>query len=136
MTQAELARAADVPQPNVSAYETGRRRPSAEVLERLDRALRARPSARVDAHRDEIRRIVASYRAANPRVFGSVARGEDTPGSDLDLLVDFTDEASLLDEAGLRIDLAHLLGVEVDVVGADTLRGELRERVLREARTL
>ncbi len=136
MTQAELARAADVPQPNVSAYETGRRRPSVEVLERLDRALRTRPSARVDAHRDEIRRIVASYRAANPRVFGSVARGEDTPGSDLDLLVDFTDEASLLDEAGLRIDLAHLLGVEVDVVGADTLRGELRERVLREAWTL
>jgi predicted nucleotidyltransferase len=51
----------------------------------------------------------------------------------VDLLVDFTDEASLLDEVGLRLALSDLLLVEVDVVAEDSLRGSIRERVLREA---
>jgi predicted nucleotidyltransferase len=76
---------------------------------------------------------VAKHHAVDPRIFGSVARGDDVPGSDVDLLVDFTDEASLLDEIGLRLALIDLLQVEVDVVGADTLKGQVRERVLREA---
>ena len=59
---------------------------------------------------------MALHHAASPRVFGSVARGDDQPGSDVDLLVDFTDEASLLDEVGLRLALADLLQVSVDVV--------------------
>ena len=66
-------------------------------------------------------------------MFGSVARGEDTSASDIDILVDFTPEAGLLDEVGLRLALADLLHVEVDVIASDTLRGEFRERVLREA---
>jgi predicted nucleotidyltransferase len=47
--------------------------------------------------------------------------------------VEFTDEASLLDEVGLRLALSDLLQVEVDVVSVDALRGSMRERVLREA---
>lgn len=62
-----------------------------------------------------------------------MARGEAGTGSDLDLLVDFTDEASALDEVGLRLALEELLGVEVDVIGADTLRGAAGARVLRDA---
>ena len=77
--------------------------------------------------------MVSEHHAASPRIFGSVARGDDEPGSDVDLLVDFTDEASLLDEIGLRLALADLLHVSVDVVAADTLRGRFRERVLGEA---
>jgi predicted nucleotidyltransferase len=133
LSQSQLARAAGVAQPNLSAYENGRRVPSPEVLERINRALRGRPSARVDQHRDSIRVLVAKYHAVAPRIFGSVARGDDEPGSDVDLLVDFTDEASLLDEIGLRLALSDLLQVEVDVVGADSLSGQARERVLREA---
>lgn len=76
---------------------------------------------------------MAQHHAARPRVFGSVARGDDRSGSDLNLLVDFTHGASLLDEVGLRLALRDLLHVEVDVVAADTLRGEFRERALREA---
>lgn len=133
LSQSQLARAAGVPQPNLSAYENGRRVPSPEVLERLDRALAIRPSARVEQHRSLIRALVSEHHAASPRVFGSVARGDDEPGSDVDLLVDFTDEASLLDEVGLRLALSDLLQVDVDVVGADTLKGHVRERVLREA---
>lgn len=133
MSQAELARAARVPQPNISAYENGRRQPSAEVLDRIRRALVGTLNERLFRHRDEIHRIVAEHHAMAPRVFGSVARGETTGSSDVDLLVDFTPEAGLLDEIGLRLALTDLLHVEVDVVASDTLRGEFRERVLREA---
>ncbi|WP_168929488.1 helix-turn-helix domain-containing protein [Nocardioides sp. GY 10113] len=133
LSQSQLARAAVVPQPNLSAYENGRRTPSPDVLERIAVALRGRPSTRVDLHRPEIRALVAEHHAVAPRLIGSVARGEDRPGSDVDLLVDFTDEATLLDEVGLRLALTDLLQVAVDVVAADTLRGEMRDRVLGEA---
>lgn len=133
LSQSQLARAAGVPQPNLSAYENDRRIPSPEVLERLNRVLAVRPSARVKQHRDSIRALVSEHHASSPRIFGSVARGDDEPGSDVDLLVDFTEEASLLDEVGLRLALTDLLHVSVDVVAADTLRGPVRERVLREA---
>ena len=133
MSQSHLARVAKIPQPNLSAYENGRRTPSPEVLDRIRRALVGRPSVRVSEHREDIRRLVAAHHASAPRLFGSVARGEDEAGSDVDLLVDFTDDATLLDEVGLRIALGDLLRVEVDIVATDALRGDIRERVLREA---
>lgn len=133
MSQAQLARAARVAQPNLSAYENGRRTPTEAVLQRIHRALEIPVADRVNLHRDAIRELVIKHHASEPRIFGSVARGDAAQGSDLDLLVDFTDEASLLDEVGLRLALSDLLDVEVDVIGADTLRGELRERILHEA---
>lgn len=133
LSQSQLARAAGVSQPNLSAYENGCRVPSPEVLERITRALAVRPSARVEQHRDAIRALVAEHHATTPRIFGSVARGDDEPGSDLDLLVDFTEEASLLDEVGLRLALADLLRLDVDVVAADSLTGRVRERVFHQA---
>ena len=129
MSQAELARASGVAQPNISAYENGRRQPSPEVLDRIRRALVGTLNERLFRHRGEIHRLVAEHDATAPRVFGSVARGEDNAAADLD----FTPEAGLLDEVGLRLALADLLHVEVDVIASDTLRGEFRERVLREA---
>lgn len=133
LSQSALARASGVSQPNLSAYENGRRVPTPAVVDRLTRAMRGRPSERLDRHRDAVRSLVAVHHASSPRVFGSVARGDDAPGSDLDLLVDFDDNASLLDEVGLRLALVDLLQVEVDVVAADSLRGAVRERVLGEA---
>lgn len=133
MTQAELARAARVSQPNLSAYENGRRSPTPAVIARLEQALHVPIAQRIEHHRDAVRAIVAQHHALHPRVFGSVARGDATPASDLDLLVDFTADASLLDELGLRLALSDLLQVDVDVVATDTLRGALRERVLGEA---
>lgn len=133
LSQSQLARAARVSQPNLSAYENGRRSPSPEVLDRIARALRGRPSLRVQQHRDAIRALVTEHHATTPRLFGSVARGDDEAGSDVDLLVEFTDEASLLDEVGLRLALRDLLQIDVDVVAADALRGAIRDRILREA---
>lgn len=133
MSQSQLAHAADVAQPNLSAYENDRRSPSPEVVDRITRALLARPSVRLQQRREEVLATVSQYRATDPRVFGSTARGEDEPGSDLDLVVEFTKDASLLDEVGLRLALTDLLGVDVDVIAADTLRGEFGERVRREA---
>ncbi|MGC4109821.1 MAG: helix-turn-helix domain-containing protein [Nocardioides sp.] len=133
LSPSQLARAAGVPRRNLSAYENGRRAPSAGVLDHIRRALIGPPSQRIDQHRDEIRTLVAAHHAIEPRIFGSIARGEDIAGSDLDLLVEFTDEASFLDEIGLRVALSDLLQVDVDVVGVDALRGSIRERVLREA---
>ncbi len=71
--------------------------------------------------------------AQNVRVFGSVARGEDSPQSDIDLLVDLLPEATLLELAGLREDLAELLGVRVDVATPGMLKPEIRARALAEA---
>lgn len=133
LTQSQLARAARVAQPNLSAYENGRRAPSPEVLERIVRALQGLPSIRVRQHRDTIRALVSQFHGLDPRIAGSVARGEDQPGSDVDILVDFTDEATLLDEVGLRLALQDLLRVEVDVIAADSLQGDVRQRILGEA---
>lgn len=72
--------------------------------------------------RDAIVAVAARHRAGNVRVFGSVARGEDGPGSDVDLLVDPGSEMSLVDLARLEDELADLLGRPVDVVPARSLR--------------
>lgn len=83
--------------------------------------------------RSEILRIAAAHGAHNIRVFGSVARGEAEPESDIDFLVTLGPEVSLLDHASLKVDLEDLLGRHVDVIPDKTLREHLRERVLREA---
>lgn len=70
------------------------------------------------------------------RVFGSVARGESKPGSDVDFLVSFEPNRSLLDEVGLMQELSRLLGVTVDVVSEDGISPYLRDQVLGEAVTL
>ena len=92
-----------------------------------------KPSEALRSHRDEIRRVVAENRSRNPRVFGSVLRGEDTERSDLDLLVDPTPETSLLDIARIQNRLQKLLGVTVDVLTPRALPEKLRERILAEA---
>jgi predicted nucleotidyltransferase len=84
-------------------------------------------------HRDEIRRIVEKHRARNPRVFGSVLRGEDVDSSDLDLLVEPTAETTLLDVACIEVELRNLLGVPVDVLTPGALPDKFRADVLAEA---
>lgn len=81
-----------------------------------------------------MREAARRFRAANPRVFGSVLRGTDRDGSDLDLLVDALPGATLFDLGGLQVELEELLGVPVDLLTPGDLPPKLRERVLAEAR--
>jgi len=87
----------------------------------------------IRTRREEIRRIAASHGARNLRVFGSTARGEETPDSDVDLLVDLAQGRSLLDIIALKQDLEDLLGRRVDVVTNGAISPYLRETVLSEA---
>jgi predicted nucleotidyltransferase len=85
---------------------------------------------------EEILRIAARRGAYNVRIFGSVARGEAEPDSDVDFLVELEPSRSLLDLGGLLMDLQDLLGCEVDVLTEAGLRDRIRQRVLSEARPL
>ena len=91
------------------------------------------PSLALARSRDDIRRIVLSHRATNPRVFGSVLHGEDTADSDLDLLVDPLPGTTLFDLGGIQVELEALLGVPVDVLTPGDLPRKFRDRVLQEA---
>ncbi|CAM2177445.1 Nucleotidyltransferase [Paraburkholderia sacchari] len=92
-----------------------------------------KPSAALNAHRAEIREIVASHHATNARVFGSSARAEDDEDSDLDLLIDPTPELSLFDIARIQLRLEALLGVPVDVRTPLDLPERVRTRVMIDA---
>jgi predicted nucleotidyltransferase len=92
-----------------------------------------KPSDAFLVHRDAVARVVHAHRARNARVFGSVARGSDTPGSDLDLLVDPTPQTTLFDIGAIRHELQLLLGVPVDVLTPEALPDSFRQQVLAEA---
>lgn len=86
--------------------------------------------------RADIDRLAARYGARNVRVFGSVARGEAGPASDLDVLVAFDRGRSLLDLIGFEQDLAELFGCRVDVVSEGGISPHLEDRILAEAEPL
>jgi len=92
-----------------------------------------RPSVALEAHRAEIRRIVEANNATNPRVFGSVVRGEDTDDSDIDILVDALPGATLFDLGGIQYELQELLGVRVDLLTPRDIAVKFRADVLAEA---
>lgn len=83
--------------------------------------------------RDDIERIAAQHGARNVRIFGSVARNEVSPTSDVDVLVDFEPGRSLLDQVGFEQDLEDLLGCPVDVVVEGGISPYLEKRILAEA---
>ncbi|HWQ67047.1 MAG TPA: nucleotidyltransferase family protein [Methanospirillum sp.] len=84
-------------------------------------------------NRKEILAIASRYGAYNIRLCGSVARGDDTPMSDIDLLVDMEQGKSLLDLGSLLMDLQDLLGCKVDILTEKGLKNRIRERVLKDA---
>ncbi len=152
LSQTDVARRAEVAQSVVSAYESGRREPAFGTLERLiaatghrlDVRLEPTPGARpglpdtplgrrLRQRRRQVLATAEKYGASNVRVFGSVARGQDTPESDVDILVDLSPRSSLVTLARLERELSGVLGVPVDVVPADGLRPAVRAEAEQEA---
>ena len=129
LSQAELARLAGISQSNLCAIETGARRASPAMVRRIMDAM-TRPSERLRRHRAEVLELIAKSGATNPRVFGSVARGEDTPESDLDLLVALPLEKTW--GFALPSELGELLGIPVDVV-LDSAFEPRRDNILVDA---
>jgi len=91
------------------------------------------PSHALRRHREAVRALIEKRRMHNPRIFGSVLRGEDAEGSDLDLLVDAAPGTTLFDLGGLQMELEELLGVPVDLLTPQDLPLRYREKVLGEA---
>jgi len=87
-------------------------------------------------YRAEVLGLAERHGARNVRVFGSVVRGEEKPCSDVDFLVEFEPGRSLLDCAGLWLDLQELLGCQVDLVEDGGISPYLHDRILAEARPL
>ncbi len=132
LTQRQLAELSGVKQPLIAAIERGTRVPSDAARSALEHALQVRPSALLRARRDEVLAALARIGAKDPWVFGSVARGEDDPGSDLDLLVTFPPDADIVTLLTLEEELAKILTVPVDVVSSGS-SGRVLDRARVEA---
>lgn len=150
LTQTELAVRAGVVQSVISAYEAGRREPALSTLAALVdasgheltvglrrqsprlRKLSGPVGRRVRRHRRDLVAAAASYGASNLRVFGSVARGQDKPDSDVDLLADLPPGLGLFGLGRLQAALEAIVGTRVDVVPAQDLKPEVRARVEHE----
>lgn len=76
--------------------------------------------------------VLKKYSVKKAALFGSMAKGETTEESDIDLLVEFEGRKSLLDLAGLKLELQELLGKRVDVLTYNSLHPLLKERILSE----
>lgn len=156
LSQADLARKAGTSQPALARYETGAAVPTLPTLERLLRGCGQRLELRIsDADerttassvraqlgplaqqlRRSRRRLLDSAHAhgvRRVRVFGSIARDEAGPASDIDLLVELAPGRTLLDLIGFRRDAAEVLGIPVDVATPDMLKEHIRAEVLAEA---
>jgi len=86
--------------------------------------------------RAEILELAAKHGASNVRLFGSVVRGEDSEGSDVDFLVDMQEYRSLLDLIGFQQDIEKILGRRVDVTTPNGINRYLKDRILAEAAPL
>jgi uncharacterized protein len=137
VSQTELAERSGVAQSAISDYERGRKEPALSTLQRLATAVdldvnvsfSPTPSAKTLASLRRRRRAILEtcrrHGASNPRVFGSTAKGTARADSDIDLLVDLESGRTLFDVAALHDDLETLLGRDVDVLTAGSVKGRL-----------
>jgi predicted nucleotidyltransferase/DNA-binding XRE family transcriptional regulator len=147
LTQDQLAARAGVTQSVISAYESGRRQPSVPTLaglvsatgfeldlqllrtpHRLDR-LTGPIGRRVRLHRRQLLETAHAHGLGNVQVFGSVARGEDGPDSDLDLLIVRPPDMGLIGLGRARDALENIIGCRVDLIPASDLKAGVRQRI-------
>jgi len=87
----------------------------------------------IQEERDKILHLAASHGATNVRLIGSMARGDERPDSDVDLLVTWRSGTTLLDHAALKLELESVLGRKVDIASDGWLRPSVQESVYRDA---
>lgn len=146
LSQAQLAAEAGIEQSVVSAYETGKREPGFETLRKLVGAAgyelaidlvtsppRSRLQRALMLHRVELLRTLTDLGASRIRVFGSTARGEDGPDSDIDLVVDVDDSVGLFALAAMNDEAERILGVRVDVVPSNSVKPAFADQIFAEA---
>lgn len=151
MSQTDLADRAGVVQSVISAYESGHRQPALPTLQRLvdatgfeltvglrrhDRRFRQMSGPvgrRLRQHRRALIASAADHGISNLRVFGSVARGDDRPDSDVDIMADLPPGLGLFGLGEARAKLEAILGAEVDLVPASDIKPEIRARVEQDA---
>ncbi|HEY5223130.1 MAG TPA: helix-turn-helix domain-containing protein [Microbacteriaceae bacterium] len=127
-TQSELAARAGTSQAALSAVESGSRIPSDGLLTRLLHAALLRPSIPLALYAEELRSLAAQHGLAGLRVFGSVARGDDGPDSDVDVLARRIPGTSALDVLSFSAAAADLLGFPVELL-LDDSRGTAVEPI-------
>ena len=143
LTQVELARRSGIAQNVIRDYERGKREPSFGAVDVLLNAagleLEYTPLSELDRirrKRDEIIHVLAAHGLTNVGVFGSVARGEETSESDIDLLVDVAPDTGLLSIIRAQDELEKLLGREIDLIPRAGLKPRVAIEVTREVVTL
>ncbi len=92
-----------------------------------------RPSRVLESNRAAVRNIAARHRVRAIRIFGSVLHGTDTENSDLGLLVEPTEQTTLLDIGKIQFEVSELLGIDVDVLTPAAVPEKWRAKVLAEA---
>jgi predicted nucleotidyltransferase len=95
-----------------------------------------KPSALIRQHMDSVREVISRFPVRNPRLFGSAARGDDGPESDVDILVDTLPETTFYDLADLEMELERLLGCKVQVQTPGGLAADVAERVRPDLRPM
>ncbi|KAB1950056.1 XRE family transcriptional regulator [Brevibacterium linens ATCC 9172] len=138
LTQSVLAERSGVAQSVISSYEKGRREPSASALDVLLTAAGFRlvvepePESlhKVRTHSAELIAKLAELGGHNISVFGSVARGDDRPDSDVDLLIDIDDSVGLFKLMKMRSVAERILGREVDLIPRNGLKASVSETAL------
>jgi predicted nucleotidyltransferase/DNA-binding XRE family transcriptional regulator len=150
LSQIDLAARAGVTQSVISAYESGHRQPAIPTLTALIEAtghelvlsLRPEPQGlarlsgpvghRVRRNRHKLVAAAAAHGVTGLRVFGSVARGDDRPDSDVDLLADLPPRLSLFGLGRVEAELEDIVGARVDLAPAGSLKPQVRKRVEQE----
>lgn len=135
LSQRSLAKLSGVHQPVISLIESGAREASPSVRAALASALALRPSKVVPRLRERALEIITRRGGSDVRIFGSIARGTDHPGSDIDLIVRLEPGRDIVDLLALEEELSDLFTFDVDVI-ADDSTGAVIERARREAVTL
>ena len=132
LSQRALAKLSGVQQPVISLVESGAREASPSVRAALASALAVRPSQVVPRLRARALQLIAERGGSDARIFGSVARGVDRPGSDIDLIVRLEPGRDIVDLLTLEEQLSDLFTFDVDVI-ADDSTGAVIEQARREA---